>query len=170
MLKELQSRSKAKVILESGFYALILVFLFVGNFITLLIIVLNRRMRTIPNMFVASLTVSDFCLGALKTCPLALSVLVTSQWPFSDVTCQYYGYITITLAVASIQTIALMAVNRYFRIVKPAKYRRYFTKTKTRIMILASWLYSMCVPFPYIFRWTQNGVPSVQVFLLPPDR
>ena len=50
MLKELKSRSKAKVILESAIFAVILLFLFVGNFITLLIMVLNRRMRTIPNI------------------------------------------------------------------------------------------------------------------------
>ena len=151
MLREFQSRSKARVVLESVFLAVLLVFLFVGNLITLLIIALNRRMRTIPNMFVASLTISDFCLGALTSCPLALTTLATSQWPFNDATCQYQGYIAITLAVASTQTLVLMAVNRYFRIVKPVKYRRYFTKTKTRIMILASWFYSMCAPLPYIF-------------------
>ena len=44
----------------------------------------------------------------------------------------------------------LMAVNRYYRIVKPSKYRRYFTKKKATVMILVSWLYSMLVPFPYV--------------------
>ena len=150
MMNELQSRSKAKIILESGAYALILFLSFVGNFITLLVMVLNRRMRTIPNMFVASLAISDFCLGAFTACPLGLSVLVTSQWPFSDTTCQYQGYIVVTLAAASIHTLALMALNRYFRIVKPAKYRRYFTKKKTIKMILVSWLYGICCPLPYM--------------------
>ena len=42
-----------------------------------------------------------------------------------------------------------MAVNRYFRIVRPAKYRRFFTKKKTTIMIFVSWFYSMCIPLPY---------------------
>ena len=150
MMNKLQSRNKAKVILESGAYALILFFLFVGNIITLLVMVLNRRMRTITNMFVASLAISDFCLGAFIACPLGLSVLVTSQWPFSDTTCQYQGYIVVTLTVASIHTLALMALNRYFRIVKPSKYRRYFTKKKTTIIIVVSWLYAMCCPLPYM--------------------
>ena len=149
MLKEFQSRSKAKVIFESVFFSLILLFLFVGNIVTLLVLVLNRRMRTIPNMFVASLAISDFCLGVFSACPLALSTLVESRWPFNDTTCQYQGYIAVTLAVASIHTLALMAVNRFFRIVKPSKYRRYFTIQKTTIMIFASWFYSMCAPLPY---------------------
>ena len=63
MLKELQSRNKAKAILLLGGYVLILLFLFVGNCLTLLVMLLNRRMRTIPNMFVASLAVSDVLLG-----------------------------------------------------------------------------------------------------------
>ena len=150
MLKELMSRSKAKIVLESGFYVLILLFLFVGNFITLLVMLLNRRRRAIPNMFVASLAVSDLCLGVFTACPLVLPALATSQWPSNDVTCQYQGYIVIILVAASIHTLVLMAVNRYFRIVKPAKYRRYFTKKKTITMILVSWLSSMCAPLPYM--------------------
>ena len=113
--------------------------------------VLNRRMRKIPNMFVASLAISDFCLGAFTACPLCLTVLATSQWPFSDATCQYQVYMAITLGVNSIYTLTLMAVNRYFGVVKPAKYRRYFTKKKTMIMIIVTGFYSMCSPLPYMF-------------------
>lgn len=129
MLEKFQSRTKAKVIFESVFYSLILLFLFVGNFPTLLVLALNRRMRTIPNMFVASLAISDGVLGVFSACPLALSTLVESKWP--------------------IHTLALMAVNRFFQIVKPLRYRRYFTIQKTTIMIFESWFYSMCAPLPY---------------------
>ena len=155
MLIELKSRSKAKVVMESGFYALILAALFIGNFLTLLIIVLNKRMRTITNMFVASLAISDFFMGAFTACPICLTVLVTSEWPFSGAACQYQGYTAVTLAVASVQTLALMALNRFFRIVKPSKYRQYFTQKKSMIMILVSWLYSMCAPLPYMLSGNQ---------------
>ena len=86
------------------------------------------------------LMLGRFRVGSFRTC----CNLVTSQWPFSDTTCQFQGYIVIALAVASVHTLALMAVNRYFRIVKPSTYRSYFTKKKTMIMILLSWFYSMC--------------------------
>lgn len=64
MLLELQSRNISRIILESGVFGLILFVLFVGNFITLAIMLLNRQMRTIPNMFVASLAVSVSRFGA----------------------------------------------------------------------------------------------------------
>ena len=150
MLREFKSRGKAKVIVESGLYALIVLFLFVGNFLTLLVMMLNRRMRTIANMFVASLAVSDLLLGVFLAAPLGIPKLVTSHWPFNDTTCQFEGYLTIALGFASIHTLVLMAVNRYYRIVKPTKYRHYFTKKKTLIMILVTWFYSICAPLIYV--------------------
>ena len=117
---------------------LILLFLFVGNLLTLLVVILNPRMRTIPNMFVTSLAVSDLSFDVFMVCPLGVPVSLLPQWPFDHTTCQYQGYITIALSVASIHTMALMAVNRYFRIVKPSKYRSYFTKKKAMVMIFVA--------------------------------
>ena len=127
--------------MESGLYVLIVLFVFVGNCLTILVMMLNRRMRTIPNMFVASLAVSDLLIG-VNIGPLSIAALVTSHWPFKDTTCKFQGSLAFTLCFASIHTLVLMAVNRYYRIVKPTKYRRYFTKKKTLIMILVSWFYS----------------------------
>ena len=93
MLKELQSRNKAKATLLLGGYVLILLFLFVGNCLTLLVMLLNRQMRTIPNMFVASLAVSDVLLGLCSLVPFGIPVLVTSYWLFNDTACQFQGYI-----------------------------------------------------------------------------
>ena len=72
MSKEFGARSNVTVVLESVFFTLILLLLFVGNFATLLIIALNSRMRTTTNMFVASLAISDlrplrFALGPQMT-------------------------------------------------------------------------------------------------------
>ena len=150
ILREFQSRSKAKAILILGGYVLILLLLFVGNSLTLLVMLLNQRMRTIPNMFVASLAVSDLLLGLCSSVPFGIPALVTSHWLFNDTACQFQGYVSIMLVVASIQTLVLMAVNRYYRIVKPAKYQRYFTKKKTLIMILVSWFSSFCAPLPHV--------------------
>ena len=135
MLREFKSRSKAKVIVESGLFVLIVFFLFVGNFLTLLVMLLNRRMRTIANMFVASLAVSDLLLGVFLLAPLSIPILVTSRWPFSDTTCKFQGYLSFSLAFASIHTLVLMAVNRYYRIVKPTKYCHYYTKKKTLLFL-----------------------------------
>ena len=65
MLNELKSRSKEQVILESVSFGFLSLLMLVGNFLTLLVMLLNRQLRTIPNVFVASLAVSDFFIGAV---------------------------------------------------------------------------------------------------------
>ena len=58
---------------------------------------LNQRMRTIPNMFVASLAVSDLLLGLCSSVPFGFPALVTSHWLFNDTACQFQGYVSIYL-------------------------------------------------------------------------
>ena len=72
MLNELKSRSIVAVILESSFLIFLLSFLMVGNSITLLVMLLNHRISTIPNMFVASLAFTDLFLGGFVSVPLGL--------------------------------------------------------------------------------------------------
>ena len=60
MLQEVKSKSSDTIILERCLFALVLSALLSENFMTLLVLVLNRQMRMVPNMFEASLTVSDF--------------------------------------------------------------------------------------------------------------
>ena len=168
MLIELKSRSKEQVILESVSFVFLSLLMLFGNFVTLLVMLLNRRLRTIPNMFVASLAVSDFSIGALISVPLCIPTLVTSHWPFNDATCQFQGYIVMALVAASVHTLALMAVNRYFRIVKPSKYRRYFTKKKTMMMLLVSWFYSICCPLPHFLSGHKTVFLASKFFCFVP--
>ena len=150
MLTKFNSRSKAKSYPGISFvrpYCVVSVFWKLSNAPSY---VVKRRMRTIPNMFVASLAVSDLFIGVFSAGPLAIPTLVTSHWPFNDTTCQFQGYLASALYFALIHTLVLMAVNRYYRIVKPTKYRHYFTKKKTLIMILVTWFYSICAPLIYV--------------------
>ena len=146
MLKEVKSKNSDTIILERCLFALVVSALLFGHFMTLFVLVLNRQTRTVPNMFVASLAVSDFSTGIFSNI-LSFYSEIVSKWPFGDATCRFQGFLSWTLALTSVHTMALTAVNRYFRIVKPAKYRQLFTKTKTKIMIVALWIYSA---FPFL--------------------
>ena len=81
----------------------------------LLIILCNRKFRTIPNLFHVNLFISNFCImttGLVFEFP----VLLVGKWPFADSACQINVpvrrmFFTITLA-----HFALMALNRLFAI------------------------------------------------------
>ena len=121
MLKELKSRSKARIATESGTFTLILLLCLLGNSITLLIMLKNRRMRVIPaNIFVTSLAISDFALAALSSFS-GFAVVLTSRWPYSELTCQFQGYLAITLAIASMRNFSLDGIESIFSDCQPEK-------------------------------------------------
>lgn len=98
-------------------------------------------MRTVPNMFVASLAVSDFSTGIFFK---HFIVLFGNSFKMAFWRCNLpiSRLFIINFGINLGSPMALMAVNRHFRIVKPAKYRPLITKSKTNIMIVALWIYS----------------------------
>lgn len=127
---DLQSRSISLLVLETFVVFLNNMVALFGNLLTLVVVLRSSRLRTIPNKFVISLAISDI-LMAIPSAFLTTTVLVKGDWPFDQATCQFQGYYGITLAFASSETLALMSLNRYYRIVKPNRYRRVFTERRT---------------------------------------
>ncbi|XP_001635421.3 adenosine receptor A3 isoform X2 [Nematostella vectensis] len=136
--------------LESTVYIPIVLTAFIGNSIVLWILIRNRRLRTIPNLFVMSLALSDVLLPVLSSAP---SVVIITQGAqvISDTYCQFQGFTCTWLACVSLATLTFMAVNRYYRIVKPDRYRTVFTAKRTKLLLSAIWGFSLLSPsFPLL--------------------
>lgn len=146
---ELASRPNWQIWIEALAWGLIELLIFIGNFATLKIIYSNPNLRTLPNYLIASLAFSDLGLGFFAGLP-CLGVLITSRWPYSEGTCQFHGIASLTLACASVLNLTLMAVNRYFSIVKQTKYRIYFTPKRTVCYIAIVWILSFVGSLSYI--------------------
>ena len=146
---DFKARSSFLIVLEFSIVFLNIMTAFWGNLFTLIAVLRSPRLRTIPSMFVTWLAVADI-LQAVPSTPLTLSVLIKSDWPFDLATCQFQGYYGISLAFASSEMLALMSLNRYFRIVKPNNYRHIFTRKRTALMILFGWLLASLVQLPYV--------------------
>ena len=91
MLQELQSRGKAQIISESVVLTIIQFVMLTGNLITLLVLALKPHMQAVPNMFVASLAISDFLPSRQLLPPARLAF----QY------CQHPNGLTVTLLVSS---------------------------------------------------------------------
>ncbi|XP_020913291.1 melanopsin-B-like [Exaiptasia diaphana] len=146
---ELQSRSTARVVFECGVFLAIGLLILVGNAMTLFIVYKNRQLRTVPNFFIVSLAFSDIGL-CLLVFPMCFTVNVVGHWPFGDAACHYNGFLAVSLALASVQCLACTSVNRYFRVVKPNKYRKYFTMKSTKLGIVLVWVYAAMSTIPYL--------------------
>jgi len=150
MSKKFAERSDAEIIIIATTWGTMSMVTLIGNLITILIVLRNRSLWTPTNMLIASLAFSDFGFAVTNVVPIGTTTLASRSWPFSWETCQYQGYIAIVMATASIQTLGFTAVNRFYRVVKPPDYDRYFSKKRTAILIAISWFLALLAPVPYL--------------------
>ena len=124
---------------------------FLGNLMVLIAVTRNSNLRhTIPNMYIITLALSDFLMSITGT-PFTVASVMLGRWPFGQFVCQFQGFCVLFLCAVSLETLALIAINRYFRSDRPqVQYRKIFTIKSTGIMIGAVWLLGFLAPFPYL--------------------
>lgn len=142
LLNDLQSRNPVIFWLEFLMWLILELMTILGNGLTLKIIFCNTYLRTPSNFLIASLACADFFL-ALLCSSWCLDVMMQARWQHSIDACQFQGFAALTFACASVLNLMLMALNRYFRVVKTTKYRVYFTSHRTICYIVIVWVASL---------------------------
>ena len=127
---QLATRTEPLVWTETVLLAVINIVAFFGNLLTCYAVCRNQRLRTIPNMFVVALSVSDILMSTCCT-PFSVATLFHGRWLFGERFCRFHGFGVLMFAMLSLGTMVLIAVSRYFCVVKPTKYIVVFKKQKT---------------------------------------
>ncbi len=147
---ELATRSNGPVWIETVLFAIIDVAAFVGNLSVCYAMYRNQRLRTLSNMFFAALAVSDILMS---TCCMPFSVVTLNhgQWIFGESFCRFHGFGVLTFGLASLHTMGIIAVSRYFCVVKPEKSMVLFKKQRTLMYIAAVWCVALIGSLPPFF-------------------
>ena len=132
----LGSRHLALKILEIALLFLITVLSLGGNLLVCITVYRRPVLRTITNMFIVALCVTDILLASVAM-PLTIGALMMDYWPFGELVCQIQGFSIYLLVFQSLQIITLTATNRNLNVVRPWLYKRFFTKRKTLLIIMA---------------------------------
>ena len=140
--QQLQGRHVAIMVFESFLFIFVMVLSLFGNLLVCYAVYRNPRLRCPSNYYIISLAMTDI-LQALCTMPLSVVFLSTGQWPFGKGLCYSSAITKFVLTKASVYTMALMALNRYYKIVKPSKYQALFKKKF--IVITAVLVYAMTI-------------------------
>lgn len=69
------------------FYAVAFLFALIGNIIVILIITLNKKMKSTTNVFLLNLAVSDLMVGCFCMW-VHLGNSITKEWPFGEYVCK----------------------------------------------------------------------------------
>lgn len=140
----LETRSTGVVIVESAFFLLITFASLFGNFLLCVVLFKNFSFQSLTNILILALSLADILMGAVCM-PLTCGTLIHGKWTYGDFSCQIQCFFIYFLAFASLQTIVVTSLNRFYRVVKPTKYRRIFTVKKTIGTLIALWLSSALI-------------------------
>jgi len=148
--EKLALRTDALVWTETVLLAVINVVAFVGNLLTCYAVYRNQRLRTLPNMFVIALGVSDILIS-IFCMPFSVVTLFRGRWMYADSFCRFNGFTAMTFVLASLQTMGLIAVSRYFRVVKPERHAVLFKKQRALLYIAVVWCLALVGSVPQFF-------------------
>lgn len=153
----LRNRSLTEIIAESGLLLIIDFFSIFGNVALCWILYKSASLQTLTNLFILVLAISDILMGTLCI-PFSIVVLIQGEWIFGVHVCRMQCYLIYALGFGSLQTLTLVAINRYYRILKPRRYSYLFTVKSTLGIVIVDWMCTaVLLAIPYM---TKNVIPQ----------
>ena len=131
-------KSQTLIIIETLIFIGLDVVAFVGNALICLAFYRNRHLLTTTNVFILSLALTDL-FQSLFVMPFSVGASVLQSWIFGHFGCQFMEILGYILAGVSIETLTVIAFNRYLCVARPLLYRRVFTKRRTIIIAAITW-------------------------------
>ncbi|XP_077099582.1 neuropeptide FF receptor 1 like 1 [Siphateles boraxobius] len=126
-------------------YLVVLLLCVVGNGLVCLVIIRNRNMRSVTNLFILNLAISDLLVGVFCV-PTTLIDSLISGWPFGQVTCTLSNLIQGMSVSASVFTLVAIAVDRFTGIVFPFHHR--LRPVTALFAIIFIWLLAFAIICP----------------------
>ncbi|KAG8511238.1 Cholecystokinin receptor type A [Galemys pyrenaicus] len=154
-------------------YSLIFLLSVLGNALVIAVLIRNKRMRTVTNIFLLSLAVSDLML-CLFCMPFNLIPNLLKDFIFGSAVCKTTTYFMGTSVSVSTFNLVAISLERYGAICKPLQSRVWQTKSHALKVIAATWCLSFTLMTPYpiysdLVPFTKNNNQTANMcrFLLP---
>ncbi|XP_071375419.1 cholecystokinin receptor type A [Centroberyx affinis] len=129
-------------------YSLIFLLSVLGNSLIIAVLVRNRRMRTVTNLFLLSLAISDLMVS-LVCIPFTLIPNLMRDFVFGTGMCKLVMYFMgVSVSVSTFNLVAI-SLERYSAICNPLTSRTWQTKSHAVKVISATWVASFILMLPY---------------------
>ena len=155
----LRDRSLAIVVTETTLFALVMIISFLGNVLVCYAVYRNPRLRNPSNYYIISLALTDI-LQASCSMPVSVAYLATSEWSFGTPACAFIAILKFSLTKVSAFTMTLMALNRYYKVVKSNKYQAVFKPRNIVATALLAWIIPMAYVILSVFALDQDTEPN----------
>ena len=152
-MASLPPRSIGLVVVESSTSALLVLSAIFGNSVLLVSLYRKPRLKSSTGILIAALAVTDL-VNACIPGALFWSSLVTGKMHYSNFGCQINGFFMHFLTYASMATMALSAINRFFCVLKSGVYKKVFSYRRSMVYIALLWVFVAVVVFlPIVSGW-----------------
>lgn len=138
-------------------YCLSFILGFVGNLMSLRVLT-NRRSRRLAGVsatrsLLVNLAVCD--LAVVCVCmPITLGSQIYTAWVYGDLLCRAVPFTQAVSVSASVLTLTVISVNRYYSVRSPLRARSMFTRRRILATVAVVWTVSsiMCAPIAVMNR------------------
>ncbi|XP_034267341.1 cholecystokinin receptor type A isoform X2 [Pantherophis guttatus] len=129
-------------------YSLIFLLSILGNTLVITVLIRNKRIRTVTNLFLLSLAISDLML-CFFCMPFTLIPNLLEDFIFGSSLCKITSYFMGVSVSVSTFTLVAISLERYSAICKPLQSRVWQTKSHALKVIAAIWGLSFVIMTPY---------------------
>ncbi|XP_032878320.1 melatonin receptor type 1B-like [Amblyraja radiata] len=121
-----------------------------GNFLVIMAVFRNKKLRNTGNAFVVSLAFADLVV-AVYPYPLILFAIFHNGWFLGDIHCKLSGFLMGLSVIGSIFNITAIAINRYCYICHSLTYDKLYSCRNTMIFVFLIWALTVVALIPNFF-------------------
>lgn len=132
---------------QTSVYAILFLIGTIGNTAVIIIIVCNKRMRTVSYAYILNLAVGDL-FSLTMNLPLYQAVVLSQYWVLGEFLCKLAVFFRPLSIGVSGFSVTVLSVQRYFATLGSL---RLSTRLTTFMIILAVWMIAICCALPSAF-------------------
>nr|XP_002130281.1 5-hydroxytryptamine receptor-like isoform X1 [Ciona intestinalis] len=140
-------------VVEAVYMTLLVVIGTIGNLMVIFSIMLEKRIHKNGNIFIINLAVADIFVTGFFLPTVLANVIYTGN-SLNKPACDVAGYVITLTCVCSVSNLTVIAINRYWAVVKNKTYAKMFSKRRVYIMVLLVWVWSNLLVIPTLFGWS----------------
>uniref|UniRef100_A0A8C5LNF7 Pyroglutamylated RF-amide peptide receptor n=1 Tax=Leptobrachium leishanense TaxID=445787 RepID=A0A8C5LNF7_9ANUR len=118
-----------------------------GNSLVLYVVTRSKAMRTVTNIFICSLALSDLLI-AFFCIPFTMLQNISSNWLGGAFACKMVPFVQSTAIVTEILTMTCITVERHQGIIHPLKMKWQYTNRRAFTMLGIVWMTAALVGIP----------------------
>ena len=151
LAQDLATRTNSMIVIEATSLLIINCLALLGDGFVFILAYRNRHRLTVTDVLIVALSSTDL-LVAVTVMPLSHGVIIKGVWFYDQSLCRFQGFCIISFVSTSLSTLSVIAINRFYCVVKPNQYRTVFLTRNTIGFLIIAWIvtFSFSIP-PLIF-------------------